>query len=110
LNRIEEYPFPEAALREALLNAIAHKDCSHGSPPPMLRYEHGGFWVDFSGETPGMILSALQDDSGLSIPEIANRIGRSERAVERAIRKLRETGNLEHIGPAKGGYWRVLEK
>jgi ATP-dependent DNA helicase RecG len=25
VSRIEEYPFPEAALREALLNSIAHK-------------------------------------------------------------------------------------
>jgi ATP-dependent DNA helicase RecG len=32
IQRIEELPFPEAALREALLNAIAHKDYSSGIP------------------------------------------------------------------------------
>ncbi len=32
LNRIEEYPFPEAALREALLNSVAHKDYSSANP------------------------------------------------------------------------------
>ncbi|MBW2037338.1 MAG: putative DNA binding domain-containing protein [Deltaproteobacteria bacterium] len=32
LSRIEEYPFPEAALREALLNSIAHKDYSSANP------------------------------------------------------------------------------
>lgn len=30
--RVETYPYPEKALREAVLNAIAHKDYSSGSP------------------------------------------------------------------------------
>ncbi|MEY4875218.1 MAG: hypothetical protein RL708_367 [Bacteroidota bacterium] len=32
LHRIEYYPIPESALREALLNAIVHKDYSSGNP------------------------------------------------------------------------------
>jgi ATP-dependent DNA helicase RecG len=32
LHRIETYPLPDAALREALLNAIVHKDYSSGNP------------------------------------------------------------------------------
>jgi ATP-dependent DNA helicase RecG len=32
VQRIEQYPIPEPALREALLNAIAHKDYSSGNP------------------------------------------------------------------------------
>lgn len=32
LQRIESYPFPQAALREALLNAVVHKDYSSGVP------------------------------------------------------------------------------
>ncbi len=32
VKRSEVYPFPEAALREALLNAVAHKDYSGGNP------------------------------------------------------------------------------
>lgn len=32
VNRIERYPIPEPALREALLNAVAHKDYSSGNP------------------------------------------------------------------------------
>jgi len=47
VNRIEEYPFPEAALREALLNAIAHKDYSSGSPIQISVYENKiMFWND----------------------------------------------------------------
>ncbi len=32
LHRIEQYPIPEPALREAILNAIVHKDYSSGTP------------------------------------------------------------------------------
>jgi len=47
INRIEEYPFPEDALREALLNAIAHKDYSSGSPIQVSVYEDKiMFWND----------------------------------------------------------------
>jgi len=29
--------------------------------------------------------------------------------VERAIRKLRESGHLQRISPSKGGYWQVID-
>ena len=32
LHRVEKFPFPEIALRETLLNAVAHKDYSSGIP------------------------------------------------------------------------------
>ncbi len=32
IHRVEAFPYPEAALREALVNAIAHKDYSTGNP------------------------------------------------------------------------------
>ncbi|WP_052733091.1 ATP-binding protein [Hymenobacter terrenus] len=37
--RIEQRPFPEDALREALLNALAHKDCSGGAPVQISVYD-----------------------------------------------------------------------
>lgn len=39
LHRIETYPIPESALREALLNALAHKDYSSGNPIQLSVYE-----------------------------------------------------------------------
>jgi predicted HTH transcriptional regulator len=36
-------------------------------------------------------------------------VGKSERAVERAVRKLRETGQLKRIGSAKSGHWEVVK-
>lgn len=39
LQRLEKFPVPEAALREALLNAIIHKDYSAGPPIQISVYE-----------------------------------------------------------------------
>ena len=39
LQRIESYPFPEAGLREALLNAVVHKDYGTGIPIQISVYE-----------------------------------------------------------------------
>jgi predicted HTH transcriptional regulator len=45
VSRIEEYPYPEPALREALLNAIAHKDYGSGNPIQIKVYEDRiNFW------------------------------------------------------------------
>ena len=64
--------------------------------------------VKTPGKTPERILALLADTPALSIPELAQHIGKSESAIERAIRKLREAGRLQRIGPDKGGHWHVL--
>lgn len=61
------------------------------------------------GKTPDLILSRLAEAPDASIPELAQQLGKSESAIERAIRKLRADGRLVRIGPAKGGHWQVLE-
>ena len=62
------------------------------------------------GKTPDAILLLLDENPSLSIPEIAEKINKSESAVERAIRKLREEGRLKRIGPAKGGHWKIIKE
>ena len=61
------------------------------------------------GKTPERILALLAETPALSISELARHIGKSESAIERAIRKLREAGRLTRVGPDKGGHWRVLD-
>jgi len=65
-----------------------------------------------AGETPGktteQILQLLATTPAMTIPELAALLNRSESAVERAIRKLRQEEKLKRIGPAKGGYWQIL--
>lgn len=60
-------------------------------------------------KTPGKIIDLLSTAPNLSIPEIARALAKSESAVERAIRKLRESNLLRRIGPDKGGHWEVLK-
>jgi ATP-dependent DNA helicase RecG len=52
IHRVETYPYPEAALREAVLNAIAHKDYSSGSPIQIKVYRDGGLFIWNDGEMP----------------------------------------------------------
>ena len=40
LQRIEKYPIPESALREAILNAIVHKDYTSGNPVQISVYNN----------------------------------------------------------------------
>ena len=62
-----------------------------------------------SGKTEGKIVELLGNYPEITIPEIAKKIGRAERTVERLLRKLREQEIIGRIGPAKGGHWEVLK-
>ena len=42
--------------------------------------------------------------------EIAKVVGIAERNIKTHIRKLKEIGRLNRVGPDKGGYWEVVQK
>ena len=220
LQRIERFLFPEGALREALLNAIVHKDYSSGIPiqisvyddriviwnsgqlppgwtlqrflgkhpsspanpllanaffrsgyieswgrgiekiarecrehdiePPGYDFEMSGLMLTFianpthtlagdvddgkmsgkmsgkmpgkmsgkmSGKMPGKMLSKtkativtlMRENPEITIPEIARKTGRLERTIEKLVRNLKADEIIGRVGPAKGGYWKVLE-
>lgn len=56
------------------------------------------------------ILEAIRANRNVSAKEISQALGLSLRAVEKQLSKLKETGHLKRIGPAKGGYWAIIEK
>jgi ATP-dependent DNA helicase RecG len=62
-----------------------------------------------SGKMSGKVLHLLKETPELSIPEMAARLGKSERTIERATRELRAAGKLTRIGPDKGGHWKVTD-
>ena len=53
------------------------------------------------------IISLLSENGRLSAVNLAEKIGVSAKAVEKHLANLKADGIIEHIGPAKGGYWRV---
>ncbi len=61
------------------------------------------------GKTPRDVLRLLRERPELSTPELAENLGKSQSAIERAIKKLREAGLLVRVGPDKGGSWKVNE-
>lgn len=60
-----------------------------------------------SGKTSVKILDMMREKRSVSIPEIAQAIGLSTRAVEMQIAKLKDANRIKRIGPAKGGHWKV---
>ncbi len=60
-------------------------------------------------KTPDAIVDLLRQRPELSFAAVAVILGKSESAIKRAVRTLRESGRLVRIGPDKGGHWQVIE-
>ena len=101
---------------------------SAGIPPPTLRCEQKGLWIDFefgpaadllsqeAGEktrdktrekTRDKILELIRVDPGISMESIATSLGLTRKGVEWQVRKLKQSGLLRRVGPDKGGYWEL---
>ena len=61
-------------------------------------------------ENQNRIISLISGDEKISIVEIARQIDMAEKNVENNLRKLKEKGLLNRVGPDKGGYWKILSK
>ena len=53
------------------------------------------------------ILLEIKNNPKITIVELARLIGKTEIGVKWNIKKLKQKGLLQRIGPAKGGYWKV---
>jgi len=60
------------------------------------------------GKTSGKILQAIEKDDTITIPELASRIGVTERSIERNIQKLQSNGLLRRTGGRKEGHWEIV--
>ncbi len=57
-----------------------------------------------------VIMELIKSDTGISMLDMAKKIGVDHKTIKRDIAKLKTTGLLKRIGPAKGGHWEVLDK
>ena len=60
-------------------------------------------------KTPDLVLQLLKERPDMTLAEVAETIGKSLSAVERASVKLVKAGHLKYVGPRKGGHWEVVE-
>lgn len=82
-------------------------------PAPEFRNISEGFMVTvFSGDKLGdnqkKILHLIEEDPYISLSQLSKSIGISQTAIEKNIKRLKESGLLRRIGSAKGGYWEVM--
>jgi len=71
--------------------------------------ETGEAPVETPVETPDRIIQLLRANPQMTMAEVAEAIGRSRRAAERATTKLVADGRLRFVGPRKSGHWETLE-
>ena len=62
-----------------------------------------------SGKSSEKILELLSVNQNMTIPQLAEELQITPRAVEKQIAALRGRGLLERVGPKKGGYWRIKD-
>ncbi|MDP2337973.1 MAG: ATP-binding protein [Bacteroidota bacterium] len=197
ITRVETFPFPEAALREAVINAIVHKEyssgipiqikvfenririwndgqlptdwslenllashpskpnnpdvanaffragmieswgrgiekiinlcVSSGIPGPIFNTAFGGLQIEFNPKPEDLenegekmrvkmtekmtekILKLITSNPEITIAILADQTGKSQSTINRNLKKLQKNKKIEHIGPDKGGYWKVIE-
>ena len=54
------------------------------------------------------ILEEIERDNYITAKKLSSIIGISERKIKENMKKLKQKGLLERVGPDKGGYWKVL--
>ncbi len=66
-------------------------------------------WSDRVGENEAKILDLISKNRYITYVELAHRLDITEKSIYMNIEKLRKKGLIKRVGPAKGGYWEVLE-
>ncbi len=55
------------------------------------------------------IIELIKKNKRITRQELADKIGKSIEGIDYNLKKLKEEGIIERIGPDKGGYWKLLK-
>jgi len=64
-------------------------------------------WVDTLTENRILIIKTIHKDPKTSKRDLQKTLGLSATAIDNNINFLKDAGLVEHIGPDKGGEWRI---
>lgn len=62
-----------------------------------------------SSKTELQIIELMRENASITTEQLGEALGITKRAVLKQIEKLKDQGRLQRVGPARGGYWEVLE-
>ena len=60
-------------------------------------------------ENQSLILKGMKKDNQITARILSEIVGISERKIKENIKLLKNKGLLKRIGPARGGYWKVVD-
>ena len=55
------------------------------------------------------ILMIIKENNGVSLSEIAEKLGKDISTIKRAIRRLKTKGVVKYIGTTRNGHWEVID-
>ncbi|RPH33046.1 MAG: HTH domain-containing protein [Bacteroidales bacterium] len=64
-------------------------------------------YTDTSEKTSEKIIELIRTNKFITIKELAESIGISNRSIERNIKKLQNENKLKRVGADKGGHWEL---
>ncbi|MCF6318651.1 MAG: HTH domain-containing protein, partial [Proteobacteria bacterium] len=65
--------------------------------------------VKTSGKTDVRILQLIAKNKLITIPEMSDDIGVTQRSIERNLQKLQKSNQLKRVDGKKGGYWEIVK-
>lgn len=57
-----------------------------------------------------LILKLIAENSKISARQMTKALNKTSRTIQRDLDHLTKTKKIEHVGPAKSGYWQVFDQ